>query len=163
MTLGPALASLALALAGSAPAGSASLPVCANRTIREVARRTGCALGDLRCWASSHGYCDDWVERRLLEGAPPGRLELAPIAAAEVRRGDVALFAGRGHYAFVERVLTDRAGRPVAVDLSEYNYGTCWVDPDLLVTDQFKVVHRRPRVPLSAVDGGFLRARPAAR
>jgi hypothetical protein len=162
VTLATVLATLAVALAGSAPGSGARLPVCPNRTIHEVARRTGCALGDLRCWASSHGYCNDWVERRLLEGAPAARLELAPVAAAEVRRGDVALFAARSHYAFVERVVTDRSGRPVAVDLSEYNFGTCWVDTDLLVTDQYGTVHRRLGVPLGAVDGGFLRARPAA-
>jgi len=161
VTLGTVLASLALVLSGSAPRSGGRLPVCSNRTIHEVAKRTGCALGDLRCWASSHGYCNDWVERRLLEGAPAGRLELVPVATAEVRRGDVALFAARGHYAFVERVVADRSGRPVAVDLSEYNYGTCWVDTDLLVTDQYGTMHRRLGVPLGTVDG-FLRARPAA-
>jgi hypothetical protein len=162
VTLATVLASLALVLSGPAPGSGARLPVCSNRTIHEVAKRAGCALGDLRCWASSHGYCNDWVERRLLEGAPAGRLELVPVTAAEVRRGDVALYAARGHYAFVERVVTDRSGRPVAVDLSEYNYGTCWVDTDLLVTDQYGTLHRRLGVPLGAVDGGFLRARPAA-
>jgi len=150
---------LALALATLAAGGHESnagnLPVCANRVIGEVVKRAGCTLGDARCWARSGGFCNDWVEQRLGKGRAAGA---APIAPDEVRKGDVAVFASRAHYAHVDGVVRDAAGRPVAVDLSEYNFGTCWVDAESMVTEKYKVVNRRRSVPLSDVDGGFLRA-----
>jgi hypothetical protein len=156
-----ALAALAVARAPDSPA--ASLPVCGNGTIRQVVKRTGCTLGDRRCWVSSGGYCTDWVERMVRAQEPARIVELGAVAADDVRKGDLAMFVARSHYAYVERVVTGKDGRPVAVDLSEYNFGTCWVDEDFLVTDQYRSLHRRSGVPLREVDGGFLRARPAGR
>jgi hypothetical protein len=159
----PVLASLvALVAAANAPA-SAGIPVCSNRTIREVVKRTGCTLGDKRCWVSAGGYCTDHVERMIRALEPARPVELVSVGPGDVRKGDVALFLARTHYAYVERVVSDGHGRPVSVDLSELNYGTCWVDVELMVTDQYKVVNRRLRVPLRDVDGGFLRPRPVAR
>lgn len=153
-----ALAIAALA-AGGHEANAGNLPVCANRVINQVVKRVGCTLGDARCWARSAGFCNDWVERRL---GKERTSKAKPIEAGAVQRGDVAVFASRAHYAYVERVVRDAGGRPVAVDLSEYNFGTCWVDAESMVTEKYKVVNRRRGVPLSEVDGGFLRPGVAA-
>jgi hypothetical protein len=154
-----------LASAGSGHALNAgALPVCSNRVINDVVKRAGCTVGDRRCWNRSGGFCGDYVEERIRaspSGKAMGRLE--NIRLEEVREGDVAVFLSRAHYAYVERVSRDGAGRPVAVDLSEYNFGTCWVDRDVMVTDRYKIVSRRAGVPLREVDGGFLRALPAVR
>jgi hypothetical protein len=159
--------SLLLALAVSArtvhQADSGVLPHCSNRTINEVVRRSGCTLGDDRCWNRSKGFCTDFVEQRLLAATPSPRLELRSIALDELQPGDVAVFAGRAHYAIVERVTRDPNGRPVSIDLAEFNNGRCWVDKDAMVTDTYGVLGRRTSVPVDAADGGFMRARPAIR
>jgi hypothetical protein len=49
------------------------------------------------------------------------------------------------------------------VDLGEFNFGTCWVDAESMVTDQYKLLNRRRGVAISDVDGGFLRAPATAR
>jgi hypothetical protein len=155
---------LALSLgagAGGHALDAAALPACSNRVVAEVVKRVGCTLGDYRCWSKRGGFCADWVEARVAAdrrgGTPAG------IQPEEVRPGDVAVFTARAHFAYVERVVRDSKGRPVAIDVSEYNYGTCWVDSELLVTDKYKVVNRRSSVALKDVDGGFLRPGPAAR
>ena len=160
----PVLVALAaLVVGGPNLSTGASLPVCGNRTIRQAVMRTGCALGDRRCWLRAGGYCTDHVERRIRAEERAKTVEVVSVAPDEVRKGDVAFFLARTHYAYVERVVTDGKGRPVAVDLSEFNLGSCWVDEDLGVTDRYKVLGRRARVPLRDADGGFLRPRPVAR
>lgn len=156
-------ATSALLLALVAGAGDGRRPHCPNRVVNEVVRRAGCTVGDLRCWYRSGGFCYDWVERRVLESLPGKADGTTAVAAGEVAPGDVAVFVASAHYAYVERVVRDAAGRPVAVDLSEYNFGSCWVDEDAMVTETYGVPRRRAGVPLSAVDGGFLRPRRAAR
>lgn len=161
MTATGALLTLALA-AGGHELDLRSLPVCSNRVIGQVVKRVGCSLGDYRCWSTRGGFCADYVEARLAaEKKQAG--DTRSVRPEEVRAGDVAVFSARAHYAYVERVITDSKRRPVAVDLAEYNYGSCWVDPDLLVTDKYKVVNRRAAVALKDVDGGFLRPAPAAK
>jgi hypothetical protein len=157
------LAAVAALAAGGHALGPASLPVCRNRTLAAVVERVGCTVGDARCWMRSKGFCTDWIEARLRADQPGKALRVEPVAAAEVRAGDVAVFSARVHYAYVERVIAGPDGRPVAVDLSEYNLGTCWVDRDVMVTDQYRTVSRRAAVAVAAIDGGFLRARPVAR
>jgi hypothetical protein len=83
--------------------------------------------------------------------------QLQPITPENVRKGDVAQFLSRAHYSFVESVIKDKFGKPVAVNVSEYNYGSCWVDQDLMVTDKYKIVNKRAGIPLQSVDGGFWR------
>ena len=163
MTAWLALAALAAGQAGGHALDASGLPVCGNRVIREVVQRTGCTLGDTRCWFRIGGFCTDYVERRLGADRPGAAPPLDPVRAEDVQPGDVALFAARAHTAFVEAVRRDAAGRAVAVDVSEYNFGTCWVDREIMVTDQFKLVNRRSGVPLTAVDGGVLRRRAGAR
>lgn len=152
-------ATLLLALLGGAEEGRR--PHCANQVIHEVSRRAGCTVGDLRCWYRSGGFCYDWVARRVMESLPGRAAGTSPVPAAEVAAGDVAVFVAAAHYAYVERVVRDAAGRPVAVDVSEYNFGTCWVDEAAMVTETYGVPRRRAGVPISAVDGGFLRPRKA--
>jgi hypothetical protein len=156
------LAALAALAALGSSARAEDLPFCTNRTAREVARRAGCTLADEQCWLSAGGFCTDWIEKRIRE-REKRTVRLVSVAPQEVAEGDVAVFVDRSHYAWVERVRRDAKGRPVAVDLSEYNFGTCWVDDDLLVTDRYGILHRRAAVPLAAVDGGFLRPRLAVR
>ncbi|TAL26144.1 MAG: hypothetical protein EPN94_03785 [Nitrospirae bacterium] len=79
------------------------------------------------------------------------------INPEDVKKGDVAFFISRIHYAYVESVVKDKNGKPVAVNVSEYNYGDCWVDQSTMVTDKYKKINKRFGIPLSDVDGGFLR------
>jgi hypothetical protein len=158
---------LVLALDLAAAAGGHAMdawgiPWCGNDVVGEVARRVGCTLEDAACWERRGGFCTGHVEARVLAGRPSGAVTLQPVDPSEVAPGDVAVFAARAHYAYVEAVTRDAAGRTVAVTVSETNFGTCWVAKDLMVTDRYGVVGRRVGVPVSAVDGGFLRAKPAA-
>jgi hypothetical protein len=102
------------------------------------------------------------VEAKISAATPGQKLQLTGIPAEALRPGDVAVFAARAHYAYVEGVARDKAGRVLSVDLSEFNFGTCWVDKEILVTDQFKLLGRRRGVAVRDVDGGFLRAVPAS-
>lgn|SRR5574341_1318349 len=134
----------------------AELPVCSNRVISEVTKRAGCTIGDSRCWLTNGGMCTDYIQ--LMAGQAGKAVQLNKrVKPAEVRKGDVAQFNTRAHYAYVENVLKDKNSKPVAVDLSEYNYGTCWVDRSTMVTDNYKKVTRRFGIPLEDVDGGFWR------
>lgn len=164
MTAIGALAALLLAIGGHG-ADAGSLPACPNKVINQVVQRAGCTVGDTRCWTRKGGFCTDWVEKRASEVTkrPLKDLHLQPVAPGQVAKGDLAVFASRAHTAFVERVAKDRQGRAVAVDLSEYNFGTCWVDPGAMATEKYGVLGRRLGVPLGEVDGGFQRpvvARP---
>lgn len=142
-------------------AGALDLPHCSNRVVNEVVRRAGCTLGDTACWNRSGGYCTDYVEQRLVAAARVPRLELVPVPPEQVQAGDVAVFTARAHYALVEKVVKDAGGRAISVDVAEHNFGTCWVDRDLMITDHYKSLGRRRAIPVTAADGGFLRARPA--
>lgn len=141
---------------GAAPVIASELPVCSNRVINEVTTRVGCTVGDANCWLTSGGFCTDYVEKMARRGQ---KVQLKPINAGDVRKGDIARFASRAHYSYVEKVVKGKNGKPVAVNLSEYNFGTCWVDEQSMVTEKYKVVNKRQGVPIGNVDGGFLRPR----
>jgi hypothetical protein len=158
-----ALLAMALAAGEGHDSNAGNLPVCSNAVINQVVKRVGCTLGDTKCWTRSGGFCGDHVEARIAATRPGEKLRLAGIRPEEVVKGDVAVFASRAHYAYVEAVIRDEGGRPVAVNLSEFNFGTCWVDEGLMVTEQYKQVGRRNRVALRDIDGGFLRAAAVAR
>ena len=162
MILFGAVAALVL-VAGGHGADAGVLPHCPNRLINEAVKRAGCTVGDTRCWTRSGGFCTDWVEKRVAAVAkrPAKELRLVPVASEQVAKGDLAVFASRAHTAFVERVVKDRQGRAVAVDLSEYNFGSCWVDPGAMATEKYGVLGRRLAVPIAEVDGGFQRPVPA--
>lgn len=134
------------------------LPVCNNRTISEVTKRVGCTVGDSKCWLLSGGFCTDYVQKKAGKSGKPG--DWIAIMPMNVRKGDIAVFYTRVHYAYVESVIKDKQGKPVSVNLSEYNFGTCWVDEQLMVTDKYKLVNKRSNIPLHFVDGGFLRISP---
>lgn len=163
MTVGGVTVLLALAAAPGPRMDHGNLPVCGNRVIVEAVKRAGCTLGDSRCWNARGGFCNDYVERRIREARGNSKFRMEPQPAEQVARGDVAVFLSRAHFAYVEAVVKDRRGLPVAVDLAEYNFGTCWVDRSAMVTEKYLVLNRRQRVPLRDVDGGFLRPHPASR
>jgi hypothetical protein len=155
-----ALSALLAVSATAAPRlGAGTLPVCSNRVIVEVVKRVGCTLGDVRCWNTRGGFCNDYVEERIRAERPVEAFDMGPVAPGQVAKGDVAVFLARAHYAYVEAVVRDRSGRAVAVDVAEYNYGTCWVDKNAMVTEKYKLLNRRVAVPIQDVDGGFLRHR----
>lgn len=154
--IGEAVLWALVAASGAHDANAGDLPACSNRVVRQTAERAGCLVGDARCWARRGGYCTDHVEAQLRARAPGPPARLSPVAPADVREGDVAVFVGRAHYAYVERVSRGADGVPVSVEVSEANYGTCWVDARAMVTDTYGRVTRRS-VPVGAVDGGFLR------
>lgn len=136
---------------------AAELPVCSNRVINQVTARIGCTVGDARCWLTKGGFCTDYVEKKTMRGQSGPAPQLVPVSSDKVKKGHIAQFLSRTHYAYVESVVRDGNGKPVAVNLSEYNYGTCWVDEESMVTDQYMAVNRRSGVAVSNVDGGFLR------
>lgn len=140
-------------------ASASELPVCGNRVINEVTTRVGCTIGDSRCWLTSGGFCTDYVEKKTRRGKAGKVVQMKPVSSGDVRKGDVAQFASRAHYSYVESVVRGKDGKPVAVNLSEYNFGTCWIDEQNMVTDKYKLINKRNGVPLNAVDGGFLRSR----
>lgn len=136
----------------------AELPVCSNRVINEVTKRIGCTVGDSKCWLSKGGFCTDYILKMIRRGQPGKEIRLnKKVRSEDVKKGDVALFISRIHYAYVESVVKDKKGKPIAVNVSEYNYGACWVDQPSMVTDQYKKVNKRYGISLSDVDGGFLR------
>lgn len=140
------------------PASVELLPVCGNRVINAVVRRAGCTVGDDRCWKRGGGMCADYVEGRIRKERSAKAIELTSVGAEEVVRGDVAVFTARAHLAYVEAVRRDPKGRLVAVDVAEFNFGTCWVDREAMITDTYGVLTRRRGVAAAEVDGGFRRA-----
>lgn len=143
--------------AGTSPVFADDLPVCSNRIINEVTRRAGCTLGDAKCWFRNGGFCTDYIQKRSGRTQLLKPAEWQPVNPDQVRPGDVAQFNSRAHYAYIESVVKDKQGRLAAVNVSEYNYGTCWVDTDFLVTNTYKSVTKRTNIPLNSVDGGFWR------
>lgn len=133
------------------------LPVCSNRTINEVTNRVGCTVGDTKCWLSKGGFCTDYVQKKLNLVQSGKEVVWTPVQQGDVRKGDIAVFNYQAHYAYVESVVRDKQGRLVSVNVSEYNFGTCLVDEQVMVTDKYKKVNLRSGVPLSVVDGGFIR------
>ena len=150
--------------AGVQASRAAGLPVCSNRVVSDVMKRTGCSIGDKRCWLSKGGYCTDYIRITTGNGQPGDADQWARVLPEDVRKGDVARFRSRLHFAYVESVQSDKNGKSVAVDLSEYNYGDCWVDRENLVTDKYMMVNKRSGVALGSVSGGFWRRKqPAGR
>lgn len=140
---------------------AADLPICSNSVINAVTKRAGCTVGDRNCWLTRGGFCMDYVEKRLRRDHGGQTPHLLPVNPAQLRSGDVAKFSSRVHYAYVESVIRNASGKPVAVNLAEYNYGTCMVDEESMVTDRYLLVNKRSGVAISSVDGGFLRPQPA--
>lgn len=133
------------------------LPFCSNRTINEVTTRVGCTVGDAKCWLTKGGFCTDYVQKKLNLVKTEKEIVWIPVQPVDVRTGDIATFNYLAHYAYVESVVRDKKGKPVAVNVTEYNFGTCLVDEQAMVTDRYKKVGSRLAIPISEVDGGFLR------
>jgi hypothetical protein len=153
-----ALPLIAVFLLGHVRICYAELPVCSSRIINEVTKRAGCAIGDAECWLAKGGFCTDYIQNMAGRNRSGKSFQLSKKIRPEyIRKGDVALFIARVHYAYIENVRTNKKGQPIAIDVSEFNYGSCWVDRDTLVTDKYKKVGRRSGLPLNSVDGGFWR------
>jgi hypothetical protein len=97
------------------------------------------------------------VQKKLLLDRSDRKVTWVPVQPGDVRKGDIAVYNSIPHYAYVERVVRDKQGKPVAVDVSEYNFGDCLVDEQVMVTDKYKKVNTRSAIPLNAIDGGFMR------
>jgi hypothetical protein len=151
------LAVLSNCLGVSSARAELLLPVCSNRIINEVTKRVGCTVGDPKCWLSRGGFCTDYVQKKLLLDRSDRKVTWVPVQPGDVRKGDIAVYNSIPHYAYVERVVRDKQGKPVAVDVSEYNFGDCLVDEQVMVTDKYKKVNTRSAIPLNAIDGGFMR------
>ncbi len=96
------------------------------------------------------GYCTDYITQRMGR-RPSGDPRTWPLNRdlSKIREGVAVVFAeltSSGHVAYVERVIRDTKGIPVALEVSEMNYargirpGT---PPSCLVTNNFGVVTRR--------------------
>ncbi len=158
MTIKLLCAVILLLMMGASTGFCDELPVCSNRVINEVTKRSGCTVGDPKCWFSHGGFCMDYVQKKTGASKGASLEQWQQIRPEIVRKGDVAqFFTPRMHVALVENVLRDKQGRPRTITVSEYNYGACWVDPDTQVTDTYKKVTRRSGIPINSVDGGFLR------
>ncbi len=145
-------------LVGASSDCYAELPVCSNRIIREVTTRVGCTLGEAQCWLTMGGFCTDYIQKMANNRSTSKEFTLSnKIRPEDVRKGDIAQFNSWAHYAYIENVVKDKNGKPTAIDVSEYNYGTCWVDRATMVTDKYKTVNRRFGIPVTSVDGGFWR------
>lgn len=134
------------------------LTYCSNRTIHEVTTRVGCTVGDTRCWLAKGGFCTDYVQKKVNPSRSGAEVTWTAVQPLDVKKGDIAKFAARAHYAYVEDVVRDSQGRPVRVNVSEYNFGDCLVDAQAMVTDKYMIVNTRNGIPLNAVDGGFIRS-----
>ena len=133
------------------------LPFCSNRIINEVTKRVGCTVGDAKCWLTKGGFCTDYVQKKLDISQIGEGLAWVPVQLDDIKKGDIAVFNYRAHYAYVESVIRNSKGKPVAVSVSEYNFGDCLVDEQTMVTEKYKVVNMRAGIPLNRVDGGFIR------
>lgn len=79
-------------------------------------------------WMEKGGYCVDYIKTHIPSFPIPTKedmVELKNTAVDNVTEGDVAVFTVKNywHVAYVERVHRDPQGEPVALDLSEMNYG----------------------------------------
>ena len=153
-----AFIALAVLVSGGVRTVSAEeLPICSNRIINEVTQRVGCTVGDSKCWLTKGGFCTDYVQKMLHLDPSDRKVVWTPVPPGDVSTGDIAVFINRSHYAYVESVVRDKKGNPVAVNVSEYNFGTCLVDEQTMVTDKYRTVNKRSGISVIAVDGGFIR------
>ena len=95
------------------------------------------------------GYCTDYIKQRVgsRPSGDPKSWPLKPISM--VKEGAAVVFGSvttAGHVAYVERVISNAAGAPIRLEVSEMNYakGTKSGTPkSCLVTNAFGVVSRR--------------------
>lgn len=84
---------------------------------------------DCNDWMDKEGYCVDYVKERIpIFPVPNNVAEIAALKnkrITEVLEGDVAIFdlGNYWHVSYVEKVHLDQSGNPVAIDVSEMNFG----------------------------------------
>ena len=96
------------------------------------------------------GYCTDYIGQRIGK-RPRGDPRTWPLNrdVSQIRDGVAVVFAGltsSGHVAYVESVIRDNKGNPVALKVSEMNYakGTkAGTPPSCLVTPNFGNITQR--------------------
>lgn len=101
------------------------------------------------------GYCTDYI-RNITGSSQSGdaRNWTSNISLSEVLPGDVAIFANVGnfgHVAFVDAVNRDGDGRPISVNLSEWNYGSTFQDESCGVTNKFGITTTRTSISVSSI------------
>lgn len=102
------------------------------------------------------GYCTDYIYSRTRKRqAGDASVWKSNINTNQVRAGDAAIFSGRNHVAYVERVIYARnTATPVQVEISEWNWGPTWVDKPCVVTNMFaKTLPRNRIVSVNEVSG----------
>ena len=99
------------------------------------------------------GYCTDYVNSFLIKKirGDAGTWRPNVVAIQSVQKGDVVIFRQENHVARVEEVQY-QGGRPVAVKVSEQNYGKGWINQPCRVTTNFGKTTTRI-VQLSRIDG----------
>lgn len=80
-------------------------------------------------WIGKGGYCVDYIKSRIPAFPVPYSIQaiksLHNEELRDISKGDVALFtvSNYWHTAYVEKVHFDRKGNPVAIDVTEMNFG----------------------------------------
>ncbi|HZS46011.1 MAG TPA: CHAP domain-containing protein [Blastocatellia bacterium] len=93
-------------------------------------------------YLSEGGYCTDYIKFRTgKKQSGDAHLWVGNVNVKDARAGDVAIFPyaadGFGHVAYIERANKDSRGNPVSFYISEWNYGSQWVDRACAVTNLF--------------------------
>jgi hypothetical protein len=102
---------------------------------------TRCYAASCNCedWIKKEGYCVDYIKDRIPIFPIPYKEDMPELKNTDVdnvTEGDVAIFTIKNfwHVAYVERVHRDLGGEPVAIDVSEKNFG------DQLTFKEFKAI-----------------------
>jgi surface antigen len=99
------------------------------------------------------GYCTDYI-KKMTGNSQPGDAKnwVSNISPSEVLPCDTAIFTNVGnfgHVAFVDAVSRDGDGRPISVNLSEWNYGSIFQDESCGVTNKFGITTVRTNIAVS--------------
>jgi hypothetical protein len=79
-------------------------------------------------WVEKTGYCVDYIKSRIPIFPLPSKEDMVGLENADVddiTEGDVAVFTIKNywHVAYVEYVHRNEQGEPMAIDVSEMNFG----------------------------------------
>ena len=100
------------------------------------------------------GYCTDYIfDQTGQRQSGDAKNWAGDHNLSLLKKGDVAIFdfGTYGHVALVETVNRDSAGTPVSVDLSEWNYGSTYVNEACAVTNAFGVRGTRNGISVSNI------------
>lgn len=101
------------------------------------------------------GYCTDYIKKRVGSSqSGDAKNWTGNLSSSEVLPGDVAIFTdvgSFGHVALVDAVNRDGGGKPISVNLSEWNYGSTFQDESCGVTSKFGITTTRTNISVSSV------------